>query len=147
MVLNWLGNNWLDLLETVGVFLAALEIRNNTSARRLSNLFSITNAHRAIWVAAAERPDFERLFAQSRDVDAEPLSLTEEEQINRHILHLKVAFEAMRNGMQLSKEGVREDVFEFFQFPAVGSFWRKNQRFHDTRFVRFVESCLSPMQQ
>jgi hypothetical protein len=143
MVLNWLGENWLDVIQTLGVLFAAIEIRNNTKARRLSNLISTTSSHRALWQKAIDNPKLKTVYSPNRDLAAKPLSFEEEAHIILHILHAKVVYEALHQGMRVSKEGVAEDLQQFFSLPAVSSVWSKVKRFHDPEFVRFVSSTLS----
>lgn len=143
MVLTWLEANWIDLLQTLGLFFAAVEIRNNTKARRLSNLFSLTKDHRNLWRDSVQDPNFPRILAHDRDLEKEPLSFAETERIKLQILHSKVGFEAFRDGISLSKKGVLADYRDFFSLPAVSATWDKVKSFHDRRFVRFIDDCTS----
>lgn len=52
------NRNWLKLLQTLGVLFAAVEIRNNTKARRLANLISTTSA----WKGAIADPKLKSVF-------------------------------------------------------------------------------------
>src|SRR5215213_5918493 len=123
MVFNWLGENWLNLLQTLGVLFAAVEIRNNTKARRLSNLISTTGAHRSLWQSAIQDSKLKSIYSSSRNLSRNPLNFEEEVHINLHILHAKVAFEALDDGMRISRRGVAADIHQFFTLPAISGVW------------------------
>jgi len=78
-----------------------------------------------------------------RNVVSEPLAPIEEEFINVKILHLKAAYEALKDGMSVDKNGVAKDVREIFGLPAVAAAWKENKRYYESKFISFIDGCLA----
>lgn len=138
MVIEWLQANWIDLLQVFGLLFAAIEIRNNTKARRLSNLFSVTNAHDNLWRDFGDSKT-QQILEASRNLTIRPLSQVEKEHLNRQIHHVKLGYEALKDGIPVSRHGVNKDIGEFFSLPAVASFWNEAKLYHDSNFVSFID--------
>ena len=136
---EWISANWLDFLQTIGVFVAIAELRANTKARRLANLFSLTDAHSRLWKSVGRDSGLKAILEPNRNMVTHPLSLVEEEHLNRQILHVKLGYEALEAGTPVSKVGVQTDLREFFTLPAVATYWIKAKSYHEEGFVAFVD--------
>jgi hypothetical protein len=142
MLWDWLGANWIDVLETIGLVIAIMELRENTKSRRLSNLLSLTKGNREIWSLTLQLPGLKRVIATDRDIQQEPLSFEEREFINLVILHVKTAFEALKDGMPGYKKGIMEDIRGLFALPTVSQVWTTVKSFYEPAFRAFVEKAL-----
>jgi hypothetical protein len=142
---HWLGENWLSLLDAVGVvaglFFTATSIRADTKTRRISNLLTVTSNHREIWQEFVGRPELARVVSPSANVTEYPVTTDETEFVNFVILHLNSVYYAMTDGIVIKLEGLRTDVRTFFALPVPQAVWSKTKIFQNADFVRFVESC------
>jgi hypothetical protein len=143
MLWDWLGANWINILETLTLIVGVLSIRENTKARHLSNLISLTKNHRELSTFQMENPKLERALVANRDLMKEPVSAEEREFINLKILHFKASFEALKDGMAVDNEGVVKDVKEVFSLPTVAAVWKEASPYYELAFASFIEECLS----
>src|SRR5690349_12914181 len=139
MFWDWLGTNWVPLLETGSLIFAVFAIYDNTKARRLSNLLRLTQNHRELWSELIRRPRLARILNPKRNPEKEPLSKEEEEFLNMAILHVRACFEAIRDGMPIHGPGVEADIKGFFSLPAVQVSWEGRKMFYDRDFVCWIE--------
>jgi hypothetical protein len=58
------------------------------------------------------------------------------------ILQLSTVYRAMKEGMFVPLEGLKEDIKGFFSLPIPKSVWDKISPLQDKDFVSFVECCL-----
>jgi hypothetical protein len=143
MVWDWLGANWIPLIETLTFIIGVVSIRDNTKARHLSNLIALTKNHRELSTLLIRTPALQRTLSPNRDLSKEPLGGSEEEFINLKILHFKAAFEALSDGMKVDKKGVIKDVKEFFTLPSVLKVWARMENYYEPRFVVFIKDSLN----
>src|SRR5205823_4779652 len=62
--------------------------------------------------------------------------------VNMVIQHLSSAFEALKTGLTIKPEGLRQDVGEFFSLPIPRTIWDRIKSLQNDDFVEFVEQCL-----
>jgi hypothetical protein len=141
---DWLGQNWFILLQSGGIIASllftAVSLRKDAKARRVSNLITITDHHREIWTQLYRRPDLARVIDATVDVQREPVRDDEELFINLLILHLSSAYHAMKEGLFLRPEGLRQDIDWFFSLPIPQMVWERSKALQDEEFVSFVEA-------
>jgi hypothetical protein len=151
-VLHWFPGDWLELIEAAGIvgglLFSAYTTRQDEKARRIGNLISINEQHSRLWRELYERPGLSRIL--KKDVDLRKQPVTDEELlfVKMLILHLGVVRRAMKEGMFVRIEGMREDIRQFFASPVPKTVWEKLKPFQDGDFVAFIEDCLhssSPM--
>jgi hypothetical protein len=143
MFQDWISANWLDLLQTVGVFVAVAELRANTKARKLANLFTLTDAHSRLWKSVGRDSRLKAILEPNRSMATHPLTLAEKEHLNRQILHVKLGYEALKNGLPVNPHAVNTDIREFFSLPAVASFWNEAKPYHDRKFVSLIDQNIA----
>ena len=68
-----------------------------------------------------------------------PVSIEEELFATTLILHLSVAFRAMRHGESVRFQGLKKDVKDFFSLPIPQAVWSKLSAFQDADFAKFIE--------
>jgi len=145
-ILGWIGARWFELLQTtsilVGFFITAHTIRMDARERRIQNLFSITESHRAIWATLYERPELHRILDLNADLKTHPATPEERLFVHLLILHLRASFKARKNGMEFDDDSVALDISDFFRRPIPLSVWKWTKKFQDPKFVHFVESSL-----
>jgi hypothetical protein len=139
MFWEWLGTNWVPLIETGSLVFAIFAIYDNTKARRLSNLLRLTQSHRELWSEPIRRPALARILDSTRNLSQDPLSTEEEEFLNLAILHVRACFQAIRDGMPIHAAGVEADVRAFFSLPAVQSVWNRRKPFYEKQFIAWIE--------
>ena len=145
-VSQWLAANWFDLLQTLGIvgglLFTAYAIRKDEKGRKISNLIAMNQQHHEIWRELYERPELGRVLKEEADVNSAPVSDAERLFVNSLILQLSTVFSAMKEGMFVPLEGLKEDIKGFFSLPIPKNVWEKNRSLQNGEFVRFVESCL-----
>jgi hypothetical protein len=142
MLWDWLEANWIAVIETLTFIIGVVSIRDNTKARHLSNLISLTKNHRELSTLLIENSALRRTLSPDRNLSKEPLTGNEEEFVNLKILHFKAAFEAIKDGMAVNRTGVVKDVKEFFSLPAILHIWKKTKPYYELKFISFVENAL-----
>lgn len=142
--LHWVSHNWHSIVSDVGIIgallFAALEMREETKARRTSNILAVTTNHREIWKTMLENPDLERVLRSDVDLDKRPVTSREKVFVTSIILHLASVYLAQKVDLVLIEKGLREDVGIFFSHPIPAKVWATARRFHNPDFVQFVES-------
>ena len=141
----WVFQHLFDILSAVGVvgglFFTAFTIREDTKARKVTNLLEITANHRDVWQDYLTRPSLWRVTDPSANLDKKPVRPDEEIFANRVILHLSSTYEALKEELLVKQEGLRLDAQEFFSFPIPQAVWEKTKSLQNKDFVRFVEEC------
>ena len=141
----WMGSNWLDILQSIGIvaglLFTAYNVRADSRDRKIQSLFTITGAHREIWSMLYEHPHLVRVL---RHAEAGPISASDDEAsfVNLLILHLASSYRARKLGLYFQEGGLRTDIKEFFSLPIPKAVWEKSKQFQDRDFVEFVESCI-----
>jgi len=144
---QWIADNWVNLLNAVGVvgglLFTATSLRAGAKTQRIANLLTITTNHREIWKHFSSRSELARVLDPAADVTAKPVTPDEAEFVNFVILHLSSAYYAMKDGIVIKLEGLRRDVCSFFSLPLPHAVWEKSRIFQNDDFIEFVESCQS----
>ena len=140
---QFLAENWFTLLQTTGIIsgllLNAAALRADARSRRASNLLNITSQQREIWTRFDDQPALARVVDPDADLEKAPLTDHEEFFVRAIVLHLNAAYHAMRDGMLLKPEGLRQDVDWFFSLPIPKAVWKRLKALQDADFARFVE--------
>jgi len=141
----WTEVHWLDILQSIGILAGLLftahNLRADSRERKIQSLFALTAAHRDIWSKVYEHPHLMRVL---RHAEAEPISVTDDEEmfVNLLILHLAASYRARKLGLYFQEEGLRMDVKEFFSLPIPKLIWQKARVYQDRDFAAFVDSCM-----
>jgi hypothetical protein len=139
----WLAENWFELAQTLsivaGLFFGAQSIRQNTKTRRLTNLLTVTSSHRELSLHFLKDKKLSKTFDPKRNLSVSPITAYEEQYVILHILHLKSAYETMKDGMAIHKEGLIQDLAEFFSLPLPRRVWSDLKQMYEPEFVEFVE--------
>jgi hypothetical protein len=145
-VYQWVIQHWLDLLQSVGIIgglvFTAHSLRINSKVRRVSNLLTITEHHRAIWTPLFERPELARVIDPTADVRKRPVTNAEELFVLLAVLHLGGAHEAAKEGLVAAPDGLQKDFRRFFSWPIPKEVWKRIKPFQDAELFRLIESCL-----
>jgi hypothetical protein len=145
--LQWIGEHWFDLLQSVGIvgglMFTAYTTRKDDRSRKIANLIAIKQQYREIWQELYERPQLGRVLEKKVNLKAQPASLQEWLFVKLLILHLDTVYHAMKADMFVSLEGLQRDIREFFGAPIPRAIWEKLKPFQDRDFVEFVERCRS----
>ena len=142
----WISENWFNLLSALGIIssllFTAVSLRSETKTRRISNLLSLTQNHRELWAEMFHRTGLERVLDSSADISLKAITLDEQFYVTTAIHHLNSAFQAIRTGLVIKPEGLRQDIRVFFSLPIPKAVWEKLRGLQDQEFVEFVENCL-----
>ena len=139
----WFAAHWFDFLQSAGIIgalvlnLAAL--REQGTARRVSNLITLTQQHREIWREHLRRPDLHRVRQRTVDLTASPVTPAEETFVKFIIVHLVTAYRASLLGETAEIGKIAEDVRECFSLPIPAAVWEKFKSVQADDFVKFVE--------
>lgn len=132
------------LINAAGIFIsfcfAAFSLRSETKTRRISNLLSLTQSHRELWMALIQRPELKRILERAVNLSKDPVTLEEKIQVGMIILHLSSAFEAMKYGLVMKPEALHQDVKWFFGLPIPKAVWETVKFLQNRDFRAFVES-------
>ena len=144
--LDWIAQNWFDLLQSVGIagslLFTGFSLRIDTRVRRVQNLLTLTRQHREIWVMLYSRPELSRILEKAPDLQTHPISGDEELFVKFLIFHLSNTHRAMVAGFFIGPERLRDDIHGFFSLPIPRAVWDRIRPLQDSDFVEFVESCL-----
>lgn len=146
---RWIADNWVTLLNAVGVggslFFTATAVRSATKTQRIANLLALTSNHREVWREFFSNPELARVLDASADLTKDPITPGEQEFVNMVVLHISSAYESLRDELMVRQEGLGNDMRSFFSLPIPRAVWQKTKAFQNDDFVRFVESCQTPM--
>lgn len=143
-IFSWATGHWLDLLQSIGIvgglLFTAITLQIDRRIRRVANLLTITQQHREIWKQVLEQPELQRVLARDVDLEASPVTRSEELFVLLLVLHLRSAREASKQGMFVAPEGLRKDIERFFSRPIPKTVWARIKPLQDIDFVEFVEA-------
>lgn len=144
---QWLDNHGFDLLEAVGIIaslvFSAVSFRRSHQSRRISNLISLSQAHREIWHKfVANSAQLSRIRDPEVDLSREPVSASEEVFVVAVIQHLGVVFRSTKIDLTVKPEQLERDVLQFFKFPVPRAVWEKSKKYQDSDFVEFVQGVI-----
>jgi hypothetical protein len=118
---GWLAENWFTLLSAAGIVgslvFKAISLRSETKTRRIQNLLTLTQSHRELWSELLSHPDLARVIDPGAELSKKPITLNEAFYVNMIIQHLSSAFQAIKSGLTIKPEGVRQDIRWFFSSP------------------------------
>lgn len=145
-IMDWLARYWFDLLETTsivgGLFATAHTIRADTKERKIQNLFTLTAAHRELWMHFLRRPDIHRIYELNFDLEKAPQTMAERRFVGLLILHVRPAFKARRAGMEFADDAIAADLRQFFRRPIPRFVWNSVKELQDREFVEFLDGVL-----
>jgi len=146
VVLPWLRENWFILLQSAGIIggmlFTALSIRQATTARRVSDLLTLTEQHRELWNEVYRRAELSRIFASTIDLIANPVTVAEERFLNEVVVHFTTGWQLARKKSLITMEALKADLRSFFELPLPRAVWQQTKDSRDPEFVRFVQKCL-----
>jgi hypothetical protein len=143
---HWLENNFAGLLNATGIvgslLFTAISFRGDKRERELSNLISLTEAHRDIWSRFHDEPKLARVLNPEADAISAPATEKEEIFVTSLVLHLYCVHRAIKLGMYPNLEGLRRDIRELYSLPIPNQVWERIKPLQDRDFVAFVEHSL-----
>jgi hypothetical protein len=144
---GWIAENWFNVLNGLGVvgslLFTAVSLRSETKTRRIANLLSLTHNHREIWSELFDHPALARVLDGSAKLEQAPITLEEQLYVNMVIQHLGSAYQAIKSGLTIKPEGMRQDVRWLFSLPIPKAIWENIKILQNDDFVEFIEECLS----
>jgi hypothetical protein len=150
---EWISQNWFEFATVLcgicGLWFSAFAIHQNTKAqkeetkaRRTSNLLAITANHREVWKNFPNSPELARVIDPSADVTKQPVTPVERFFVNTVISHTSSVYQALKGELVMEQEGLRRDVKSFFSLPIPKAVWTKTKLLQNLDFAAFIESSL-----
>lgn len=143
--LRWTIENGFTLLNAVGVvgglLFTGISLHSETKTRRVANLLTLMQNHRALWSEYFRNPQLARVLNATADTGKHPVNRDEEIFVNLVIQHLSSVFHALRDELVVKPEGLRRDVWWFFSLPIPRAVWERVKVLQNDAFVAFVEQC------
>jgi len=144
---EWLGQNWLALVQTAalggGLLFTGIAVMLDARARRVGNLIQLTQQHRDLWERLYMQSELARILNPTADTVNSPVTVEEERFVIFLILHLSNTYYATRAGFYQKLHGLRKDIERFFSLPIPRAVWEKVKDLQDESFVRFVETSFT----
>lgn len=144
---TWGSENWLPLLQSVGIvgslLLTATTIRHSRKSREVGALLTLASNHRALWGEVHGRKDLARVLLPEVDLIERPISAEEEEFLNVVIVHFHTGWLLAKEGIGATLPVLAVDVRSFFSLPIPRAVWAKTKHAREPSFVRFVDGCLN----
>ncbi|HEV2695483.1 MAG TPA: hypothetical protein VG347_21500 [Verrucomicrobiae bacterium] len=116
--------------------------REETKARKVANLLSITSNHRELWKECLIYPTLDRVIDPAADMEKQPVTPAEEFFMSMAISHTSSTYEALKDELLTKQEGLRRDVELFFSLPIPNAVWQRTKLLQNQDFAAFIESCL-----
>lgn len=143
--LRWIIEHGFTLLNAVGVvgglLFTGISLHSETKTRRVANLLTLTQNHRALWSEYFRNPQLARVLDATADTGKHPVNRDEEIFVNLVIQHLSSVFHALRDELVVKPEGLRRDVWWFFSLPIPLVVWERAKVLQNDAFIAFVEQC------
>jgi hypothetical protein len=144
---SWLDGNWFNVMQTTGImgslWLTVMAARREAKVKKIENLLTLSEHHRALWSDVSQRRELARIFQNNEDALSSSLTLAEEEFINLAIVHFQTGWRVAKNGGLTSLKELGADVRGFFSLPLPRAVWEKTRKSRNQKFVRFVERSLA----
>src|SRR6266481_3001365 len=144
---EWLSIHWFDLVQSAGIMAALLfnvaSLRENKTARRLSNLTTLIQNHREIWKDFATNPALGRMKERDVDLEREPVTREELTFVRFVIAHLFGAYEATRLNEVIGLEKLAQDAAQFLSYPIPNAVWNEIRDVQSQGFITFAESAMT----
>lgn len=145
-LLSWLSENWFSALQGIGIIggiaFAAVSLRRETRARRLTDLLTLTSQHRDLWSEVHRRPELSRVLDPRADLLAQPVTKEEENFLLVVIVHFNTGWHLARENTFLSLDVLAQDARSFFSLPIPHAVWHETKRSRDPKFVEFIEDTV-----
>jgi len=142
----WLGSNWFNLVQTLGVvgtlLFAGIGLHREAKAKEVENVLKLAERHRDLWAGFKGNKELERIFKTDLDLAQNPPTIAESEFLNIVIVHFQTGWWVAGSGGMTKLEEMKLDVSGFFSLPLPRDVWERTKKFRNRRFVRFVESAL-----
>jgi hypothetical protein len=147
MASSWFHENWFNLLQTCGIVaglvFSALTMRRDVEGRRVSDQIGMAEQHRELWGAMLDNPKLERVLEATRDLQKEPITVSEEQFLISVISHYHTGWLLGRSGGSLvSLQTQALDAGWFFQLPLPAHVWAKVKSAQEPGFRRFIEESV-----
>ena len=150
---EWFSENWVNIVTTVGsigglwaavyaLFDNAKARREETKARKVANLLTITANHRELWKVPLLNPILARVVDPAADVKQQPVTPSEEIFMSMAISHASSTYEALKDELVTKQDGFRRDVRTYYSLPVPNAVWRGTKLLQNQDFAAFVESSL-----
>lgn len=144
----WLIEHWSGVLGDIGIvaglFFSGLGFWTEARVRRAQTAMEVTKHHRELWMYFDEHPELQALFDEERDMVARPLTGTEAHFVSFLLNHIRATFYDRKAGIYVQPECFEMDVRDVFSLPAFRVAWLRTKKYHDAKFVAFVESAARP---
>jgi len=116
--------------------------REETKARKVANLLSITSNHRELWKECLIYPALARVIDPGANVEEQPVTPAEEFFMSMAISHTSSTYEALKDELLTKQEGLRRDVGLFFSLPIPNAVWQRTKLLQNQDFLAFIDSSL-----
>jgi hypothetical protein len=141
--ITWLIEHWAGTVESTGIigglFFTGLSLRIDARTRRAETLIEITKQHRELWTYFHDHEELGALFDAERKIDDDPVTSQEAAFVNLLLNHLRATFHAHNARIYSHAENLPIDIRVFLSYPATRHVWDTQRKWHDRRFVAFVE--------
>jgi len=131
----WLAQHWFEAAQTggivAGLIFTALSLRDTQQAQKITNLFTLTQYQRELYGDLFDRPELWRIFRGDVDLENQPITDDERLFLTLVILHLSLAFTAMRLNAIVPIEGLERDLAEMFSKPIPRTVWGEVRSFQN----------------
>jgi len=144
--LRWAAEHSFEIIQTFfggGILFFAITKRDETKARRVSNLIAINGQNADAWKPYFENPELKRVFLPDIDPAKNGISERERVFVTRLIVNFSVAYRAAKSGELIKLEGVALDARDVLSLPIPRSIWNELSRYQDKDFVAFIEGILT----
>ena len=147
-ILPWLGQHWLDLVESAGIVgglvFTGITVRKDDRAREIDTLISVEEQYKEIWMALYERPQLSRVLKPDLDLSRRPVNDEEGLFVKLLLLHLDTVHRAMEAGMFVEIQGLHQDIRSFLSLPIPSAVWKQIKPFQQKEFADFIETTMAP---
>ena len=149
---QWWADNFFNIVTTVcgtGLWFTAFSIhkdaearKEETKARKVANLLTITGNHREIWKEYLNNPNLARVRETRADLSRHPVTDREQVFVTLVILHTQSVYYAQTDRLVVEYEGMRQDIAQFFSLPIPNAVWSKTKLLQNQDFAAFIDSSL-----
>lgn len=145
--LPWLAEHWSAILGDTGIiaglFFSGLGFWTETRVRRAQTAMEITKHHRELWMYYDDHPEIHALFDEDRDMAARPLTGKEAHFVSFLLNHIRATFYDRNAGIYVQPECLDLDIRVTFSCPAPRLAWEQTKKYHDAKFVAFIDRIVS----
>lgn len=138
----WLGHFWFEIIQSATSGTELFTRRRERIYQSITNRIIFTQRHSELWRRHASNPDLHRVKRENVDLSITPVTLKENQFVTEVINHFSDCFEAHTRGVFNMPEAISFDIKTFFALPIPEVVWSTNQKFHDRKFIAFVERHL-----